>query len=80
MQCQVQREIKHETIYGDIRRQRDAMINLILQVIELKRRKGLTMEQRKNLKFEDVEGLIEAGWTEDLYQKEKLADERSFEE
>ena len=46
MQCVVQREIRHETIYGDIRMQRDAIIEQILQVIELKRRKGLTLSQR----------------------------------
>ena len=81
MQCTVQQHIRHSTLYGDIRRQKDALLAEVLAVVEFRRWKGLEFSaSKKEYQFDEVPALAQAGWTQEKYQQEKLADERSFEE
>ena len=53
----------------------------VLAVIKFRRWKGLEFSaSKKEYQFDEVPALTQAGWTQEKYQQEKLADERSFEE
>ena len=81
MQCTVQQHIRHSTLYGDIRRQKDALLAEVLAVVKFRRWKGFEFSaSKKEYQFDEVPALAQAGWTQEKYQQEKLADERSFEE
>ena len=47
----------------------------------MRRFRGLEFSNKlKEYNFDDIQALKAVGWTREEYEKEKLADERSFEE
>ena len=57
-----------------------ALIREVLKFMRFNRQRGLDFSAKKEYAFEEIGGLHEAGWTWESYEREKQADERSFEE
>ena len=57
------------------------MLAEVLKIMHFRRWKGLEFTETKTVyQFEEIPALMQSGWTQEKYQQEKLADERSFEE
>lgn len=80
MQCKINPNIKYETIYGDIRKQKSAIVLSTHGMVHHGYYKGLDFTNKSEYQFHEIEGLREAGWTLFQYEKAKDADEKSFEQ
>lgn len=57
-----------------------ALIECILKITKKIRYKGLDFTKTKEYSFNDIPALEQAGWTKEEYEKQKQADEQSYEE
>lgn len=82
MQCKIHKDIDYENISGIIKMQRDFVINQIQKIISNKVYKALDFTKRggKDYEFDEIPGLLEAGWTLKEYEQAKGTEEKTFEE
>jgi histone acetyltransferase len=82
MQCKIHKGIDYENISSIIKQQRNFIINQIHRVINQKIYPPLDFQANggKDFDFQDIAGLLEAGWTKRTYETAKGTEEKSFEE
>ena len=82
MQCKIHTGIDYENISSTIKMQRDSVIAKIHEIMNQKIYKALDFSRRgaNDFEFNEIEGLIEAGWTQRAYNEAKGTEEKTFEE
>lgn len=82
MQCKIHKNIDYENISMTIKMQRDFIINKIHQIVNQKVYAPLDFSKRegRDYEFDEVSGLLEAGWTKKDYEEAKGTEEKTFEE
>lgn len=71
MQCQIVHDVDYVNISEILKQQRDAIIEKIHSVINLKVQPGLNFAEGRVFEFDEIPGLKEAGWTLKTYDQAK---------
>ena len=70
MQCAVHPDVTHSTFYGDIRFQQKQLMAMIANTARVAVYPGLPFTlNKKSFNFDEIPGLREAGWTEEIEKK-----------
>lgn len=84
MQCKIHKGIDYENISNTIKMQRDFIVQKIHQIINKKVYPQLQFAgpefAGKDYDFNEICGLLEAGWTKTEYEAAKGTEEKSFEQ
>lgn len=84
MQCKIHKGIDYENISNTIKMQRDFIVQKIHQIINKKIYAQLDFVgpefAGKDYDFNEIQGLLEAGWTKKDYESAKGTEEKSFEQ
>jgi histone acetyltransferase len=82
MQCKIHKGIDYENISNTIKMQRDFIVNKIHEIINKRVYPALDFAEKnadKEYDFNEIMGLLEAGWTKKDYEAAKGTEEKSFE-
>jgi histone acetyltransferase len=82
MQCKIHKGIDYENISSTIKKQREFVINKIHQIMNKRIYDALDFSKKggNDYDFNEIQGLIEAGWTQKDYEEAKGTEEKTFEE
>jgi len=81
MQCKIHKNIDYVKISSTIKQQRDFIIEQIHRIMNKQIYNELDFVQKgeENFEFNEVSGLLEAGWTQTEYDSAKGTEEKTFE-
>ena len=79
MQCKIHKTIDYQDISQTIKSQREFVIAQIKQVMNRQVYSALQWKGEQ-IQFENVAGLLEAGWTKKAYEESKGNEEKTFEQ
>jgi histone acetyltransferase len=82
MQCKIHKNIDYENISQTIKMQRDYVLNTIMAMMNQKIHPKLDFSRKgaSDFEFNEIPGLVEAGWTKKDYDEAKGTEEKTFEE
>lgn len=82
MQCKIHKDIDYENISNTIKMQRDFIVSKIHQVMNQKIYEALDFSNKggQDFEFQEILGLMEAGWTKKEYEEAKGTEEKTFSE
>lgn len=84
MQCKIHKGIDYAEISNTIKLQRKFVIDKILEIYNKKVHPSLNFASKANqdfsFDFNEVSGLLEAGWTKKVYEEVKGSEEKTFEQ
>ena len=82
MQCKIHKGIDYKNISCIIKQQRDFVIDKIHEIMNRKIYEALDFNKKgeQDYEFSEINGLVEAGWTQKDYEEAKGTEEKTFEE
>lgn len=82
MQCKIHKNIDYENISQTIKMQRDFVLDAIMAMMNQKIHSPLDFAKKggNDFEFQEIPGLVEAGWTLKDYNEAKGTEEKTFEE
>lgn len=82
MQCKIHKGIDYENISSTIKQQREFVINKIHQIMNKQIYDALDFSKKggNDYDFNEIKGLLEAGWNQKDYEEAKGTEEKTFEE
>ena len=82
MQCKVHERVHYDSLRETINKQIDFVLQSVRDLSSRKVFKGLDLKENggKDFEFDEIAGLLEAGWTKEDYEAVKAQEEKTFED